>query len=355
MRSNFRVDDPGTFHHVMSRSMDGRDVFSDVKNQQYFISRLKLLIEKEDLKIHAWVLMSNHFHLLVEPVGASLSESMQKLLTGFAMYFNKKNDRRGHVFQGRFRSILVEKEEYLLELVRYIHLNPLRAGIVKDINELNHYYPSGHVHVTGVCCYPWQETELLESEFSGGRKTWISNYLDYLSDGIELDSPEMDRGSYIINREGLIAAENWNDKVHKRSVRISGSIEYARKIYKQLYDVRAMKIRNRREEHRSIESVIHAASAISGIPISTLRKPRGPRKSSRIRRIIVKILMNDLGISQADTARYLGLSSSVVSRLHKRILDPSLLIIEKAIKTHIMGQKGKPGLEKTRLTSSDSI
>ena len=337
MRSNYRADEPGTFHHVMSRSMDGRDVFSDVKNQQYFISRLKLLIEKEDLKIHAWVLMSNHFHLLVEPVGASLSESMQKLLTGFAMYFNKKNDRRGHVFQGRFRSILIEKEEYLLELVRYIHLNPLRAGIVKDMNELNHYYPNGHVHITGVCCFPWQETELLESEFSGGRKTWISNYIDYLSDGIHIDTGKMDRGSYIINREGLKAAENWNDKVQKRSVRISGSEEFAKKIYKKLYDVRKMKIRNRMEEHRSIESVIHAASVISGIPTNILRKARGPRKSSRIRRIIVKILMNDLGISQADTARYLGISSSVVSRLHKRILDPSSLILEKAIKAHIKG------------------
>ncbi|MCD4848213.1 MAG: transposase [Candidatus Aegiribacteria sp.] len=335
MKTTFRVDEPGTFHHVISRAIDGKNIFSLPENQKDFISRLEKLAKQEHLKVYAWVLMSNHFHLLVEPVNISLSRSMQKLLTGFAMHYNKKSDRQGHVFQGRFRSILVEKESYFLELVRYIHLNPLRAGMVKDLNELNHYYSSGHVHITGVCNYPWQETDLLESEFSIRGNTWISGYLDFLSDGFNSNIKDMDIGSYFINREGLKAAECEKDAPQKRSVRISGSIEFARKIYKQLYDIRKMKIRNRNKEHRNIEAIIHAASEISRIPISTLRKPRGPRKATRIRRIIVKLLINEIGISQADTGRYLGLSDTAVSHLYKDTLDPQSLIVENAIKQSI--------------------
>jgi REP element-mobilizing transposase RayT len=335
MKSNFRADTPGTFHHVISRSVDGMRIFSKIWAKNYFIYRLEKLVKEKHLKIHAWVLMSNHFHLLVEPMNSNLSSSMQKLLTGFAMYYNTKSDRKGHLFQSRFRSILIEKETYLLELVRYIHLNPLKAGIVKDLNELNHYYPSGHAHITGVCNYPWQDTDLVKSEFIGGRKSWVSNYMNFLKDGVSIENANMDCGLYYINRDGLKSIEDEKEMTHKRSVRITGSKEFSKKIYKELYDTRKLKIRNRSEEHTDIENVIHAASEQSKIPINILRKSGGPRRATWVRRIIVKILMQEYGVSQADTARYMRLSETAVCNFNNDVLDATSLNLKIAIKQSI--------------------
>lgn len=332
MKTTFRIDEPGSFHHVLSRAIDGRDIFSLPDNQKDFICRLERLVEKEHLKIHAWVLMSNHFHLLAEPCKSSLSKCMQILLTGFAMYFNKRSERQGHVFQSRFKSILVEKEAYLLELVRYIHLNPLRAGVIKNLANLDKYISSGHVHITGVCNYPWQDTELLESEFSGGDQSWISNYMNFLSDGSHCDKSALSNGTYVIDRKGLTEVENDRITIPPRSVRIAGSKEYAKTIYRALYGVRKIKIRNRSHEHKEIEKVILTASEISGISIDILRKSGGTRTATRVRRILAKILVNVYGLQQADAARYLGISEPSVSRFLNERLDPSSIILMKSIK-----------------------
>ncbi len=97
-----------------------------------FLDRLKKLCESEALSIYAWALMSNHFHLLVRTGNIPLSKTMRRLLTGYVVNYNRRYKRYGHLFQNRYKSILCEEDPYLLELTRYIHLNPLRGGIVKD-------------------------------------------------------------------------------------------------------------------------------------------------------------------------------------------------------------------------------
>ncbi len=131
-----RLDFSGALHHIMGRGIERRAIFAGDEDRDDFLARLETLVKKESLFVYAWALMPNHFHLLVRTTKTPLSHAMRKLMSGYAGYFNRHHRRVGHVFQNRFKSILCEEETYFLELVRYIHLNPVRAGLVKSMDGL---------------------------------------------------------------------------------------------------------------------------------------------------------------------------------------------------------------------------
>ncbi len=134
-----RLDIPGLLQHVIVRGIERRDIFVDDTDRSRFLERLSDLLVKTEVKCLAWALMSNHFHLLLKPISAPLSCFMRRLLTGYAVVFNRKYSRTGHLFQNRYKSIVCEEEPYLLELIRYIHLNPLRVDLSSDLASLDHY------------------------------------------------------------------------------------------------------------------------------------------------------------------------------------------------------------------------
>ncbi len=140
---------PHVLHHVIVRGIERRDIFADDTDRERFVARLSSLLTKSATKCFAWSLLPNHFHLLLMPTTISLADTMRSLLTGYAVYFNRKYQRSGHLFQNRYKSILCEEEPYLLELIRYIHLNPLRAGLVPDLDSLERYPWSGHAVLLG--------------------------------------------------------------------------------------------------------------------------------------------------------------------------------------------------------------
>lgn len=138
-----RLDAPGTLHHVMGRGIEKTAIFRKEEDRKDFLNRVALLYQGKAWKVYAFALMDNHFHLLVRTERQSLSYSMKKLLTGYVVNFNRRHKRYGHLFQNRYKSIICEDDPYLLELTRYIHLNPLRAAVVKGIGELNRYEWTG--------------------------------------------------------------------------------------------------------------------------------------------------------------------------------------------------------------------
>ncbi|MGD0918236.1 MAG: transposase, partial [Thermodesulfobacteriota bacterium] len=125
-----RLDAPGALHHLMGRGIERTQIFRTDRDREDFLNRLQDLCMDENLTVYAWSPMPNHYHLLVRTGRQSLSRSMRKLLTGYAVNFNLRHRRDGHLFQNRYKSIICEEDPYLLELTRYIHLNPIRAGIV---------------------------------------------------------------------------------------------------------------------------------------------------------------------------------------------------------------------------------
>ena len=128
-----RIDSPGALHHVIIRGIERRKIFRSDYDRENFVVRLSELIPETQTDCFAWALIPNHAHLLLRTGSIPVSVFMSRLLTGYAVWFNKKYRRRGQLFQNRYKSILCQEYPYLKELVRYIHLNPLRAGLVEDM------------------------------------------------------------------------------------------------------------------------------------------------------------------------------------------------------------------------------
>jgi putative transposase len=130
MARQWRIEFSGAIYHVMSRGNAGQDIFRTDQDRQLFLDLLEELVERFNIEVHAYVLMGNHYYLLIKTNDANVSKAMQWFGTSYTRKFNLKNHTSGHLFQGRSKSILVENDTYLLRLSCYIHRNPLRAGIV---------------------------------------------------------------------------------------------------------------------------------------------------------------------------------------------------------------------------------
>ena len=179
-----RLDIPDVLHHVIVRGIERRDIFADDADREHFLAKLSSLLIKSGTKCFAWALMSNHFHLLLMPTAVTLAETMRRVLTSYAVYFNLKYQRAGHLFQNRYKSIVCEDEPYFLELVRYIHLNPLRAGMVGDLEALERYRWSGHAVLLGRATMEVQETNAVLSRFGKSRARAQRGYRQFVADGV---------------------------------------------------------------------------------------------------------------------------------------------------------------------------
>lgn len=199
MARPLRIEYPGAFYHVISRGNAGGSIFRSKRDREKFLGYLARSVWRYSIKVHTYCLMTNHFHLLVETPEGNLSKAIQWLNVSYATYFNRKRNRQGHLFQGRFKSILVDADEYLKELSRYIHLNPVRAGMVKDISE---YTWSSYPAFIGKMKEPeWLEVGWLLSQFSKKPKTARKNYRRFVEDidPSAIEHPEKDLiGGFIL-------------------------------------------------------------------------------------------------------------------------------------------------------------
>jgi len=160
-----RLDAPGTLHQVMVRGIERAVLFWDDADRADLLARLAALAEGGAVMVSAWALLPNHAHVLLRTGGRALARSMRALLTGYAGAFNRRHKRVGHLFQNRYKSIVVEEEPYLFELVRYLHLNPLRAQVIPDLRGLDRSPWTGHSALLETVPRPWQETATILAQF----------------------------------------------------------------------------------------------------------------------------------------------------------------------------------------------
>ena len=189
MARPLRIEYPGAFYHVTSRGNEQKDVFKSQKDRERFLSYLESAVVRYGAVIHAWCLMSNHYHLLLETPSGNLSQIMRHINGAYTTYFNVKRKRAGHLFQGRYKAILVEADEYAVELSRYIHLNPVRAGMVAKPEE----YPwSSYRSYIGQNKAPdWLKTDFILGYFGDKTSGTLKKYREFAEDllGSEYDSP----------------------------------------------------------------------------------------------------------------------------------------------------------------------
>lgn len=180
---------PGLLQHVIVRGVAQADIFTDDKDRDNFVIRLGSLLCETKTLCYAWALLDNHVRLLLLPIEQTLARLMRRLLTGYAITYNRRHKRAGHLFQNRYKSIVCDDEIYRLELLRYIHLNPLRAGIVADLKGLARYPWCGHQQLIGAAPYQLLAKAELLSIFAKGKKAAVERYLGFLADGLQANTP----------------------------------------------------------------------------------------------------------------------------------------------------------------------
>ena len=179
-----RIDAAGALHHVMVRGIARGKVFRSDTDRNHFLERLGGILGETKTICYAWSLIPNHFHLLLRTGPVPISTVMRRLLTGYALWYNRRYRRNGHLFQNRFKSVLCQEDSYLLELVRYIHLNPIRAGLVGGLDELGGYGYCGHGVVMGKVKKPWQDTGSVLAKFGEKLGAARRAYRGFVEEGI---------------------------------------------------------------------------------------------------------------------------------------------------------------------------
>ena len=216
MARPLRIEYPNAFYHITSRGNERRPIFRAKENYERFIGYLESATERYGAQIHCFCLMPNHYHLLLETPRGNLQAILHHLNTAYTNYFNRKTGRVGHLFQGRYRAILVEKDSYALELSRYIHLNPVKSKLVDHPSR----YPwSSYLTYTGKPQgWDWLRTDFILDQMSSNRRRAQERYWEYVKDGIEKGSPdplEKVVASTLLGSEKFMnwVRENWIDRV----------------------------------------------------------------------------------------------------------------------------------------------
>ena len=307
-----RLDAPGTLHHVMVRGIERRRIFEAPTDRRDFLTRLEVVVRQTGLQVLAWALLPNHVHLLVRTGPQPLATAMRRLLTGYAVAFNHRHKRQGHLFQNRYKSVLVEEEPYLLELTRYIHLNPIRARVVPNIVVLDRYPWTGHSAVMGYVPRRFQAvTEILEV-FARSLGTARRRYREFVTDGVSQGRrPELQGGglrrsaggweSLAVLRRGR---EGW-----AFDERVLGTGAF---VERMLRSMPAPATRSRAQAAASFLEVLAACAAEWGVTQAEMCGGSRRRVVARARAAASYVGVSELGLPIAHVARTLGVSPPVV-------------------------------------------
>ena len=207
MTRPLRVEYSGAIYHIINRGNAGENLFKGIKDRKRFLKYLEKAVDRFSLVIHTYCLMTNHYHFLAETPQPNLSKTIQWINVSYAAYFNRKYRRKGHLFQGRFKSILVDADEYLKQLTRYIHLNPVRAKLVE--HPADYPWSSYPVYIGRAKSPDWLQTDWLLSQFGKKRKEAGKNYKNYVEkvDIKKLENPEKElTGGFILGTPDFV---NW--------------------------------------------------------------------------------------------------------------------------------------------------
>jgi putative transposase len=179
-----RLDAPGLAHHVIARGLNRQKIFLNTGDYADFLERIPRALDRSPNEILAWALMPNHIHVFIRSGPQGIAPFFRRLFTGYAGSFNRRHKRVGYLFQGRYKSIVCDHDEYFLALVRYIHLNPLVGGLVRSLEDLGSYPSSGHSALLGRHDRAWQAKDEVLGRFGKEAGVARRGYMSFLRDGL---------------------------------------------------------------------------------------------------------------------------------------------------------------------------
>jgi REP element-mobilizing transposase RayT len=315
-----RIDAPGAVQHIIIRGIEKKNIFRTDADRYNFLKRFGSIISDSETICYAWALMPNHIHLLLRTGLMPISTVMRRLLTGYAVSFNHKYNRHGHLFQNRYKSILCQEDPYLKELVRYIHLNPVRADLVPDLKALNKYPWCGHSAIVGKIRREWQNVEYVLSLFGKNISNARRNYGSFVQKGVsEGKRSELTGGGLIRSLGGWRQVKAMRRAAirFKGDERILGESEFVEQVLKDAKD--------RLERHYDLaargydfERVVARVAEVLDIDFrAVLRRDKQPQ-TVRARSLLCFWANRELGMSTVEISRRLQISQSAVSRAARR-------------------------------------
>jgi REP element-mobilizing transposase RayT len=316
-----RIDGPGAVHHVVVRGIERKGIFKDDKDREDFIERLSDLLQEKPTPCYAWALMTNHVHLLLRTGEVPIASIMRRLLTGYAVRFNRRHHRHGHLFQNRYKSILCEEDAYLTQLVAYIHLNPFRAGTVGDVSALRSYPYCGYSALMGEMIRPWQDTQYILALFgrsvSEARKNLHRHVAKWATKG---RCSDLTGGGLIRSAGGWRPVrEAYRDGIRlssdERILGSSGFVEETLKRAGEAYD-RQMRLRSAGVD---LSIVIKAVCRDLEVDEKELTGASKRLKVAHARALVSHIATRGLSISGSEVARRLKVDRSAVCRAAQRV------------------------------------
>jgi REP element-mobilizing transposase RayT/predicted HTH domain antitoxin len=315
-----RLDAPGTLHHVIIRGIEKRQIVDDGKDRVNFVKRLGDLAEETKTAIYAWSLLTNHAHFLLRSGPSGLPKFMRRLLTGYAVTYNLRHHRHGHLFQNRYHSIVCDEDVYFRELVRYIHLNPLRAQLVKNLSELDRYPWCGHSAVIGRTKYGWQDRDYVLSWFGKKEKEARRSYRKYLEEGMTQGSrPELVGGGMVRSYGGwsaVLPLRKSEDKI-TGDQRILGTGDFVERVLSESGEPLRRRL-SPAERSKRIRNILEEECQKGKIEIEELRMGSRRGEIPQVRSELAQRLIRELGVSLAEVARLSGVSTSAISKIMKR-------------------------------------
>ncbi len=300
----------------MGRGLERRDIFDDTPDKQEFLRRLGLALDQAQSQCLAWALMPNHYHLLIRVGPLPLSKLMSPLLGGYGSYYNRRHERSGYVFQNRFKSIFCDERRYLLELVRYIHLNPVRAGLLTSLESLDNYPWTGHAGLMGRHRRFWHEVDEVLLLFSSQRHAARERYRDYLHHGLVSPSRINYAGGGLIRSHGGWESTTKVRSEHSRIIgdeRILGSSEFVEAALAQ-DKLRLKTATLRQREGWDLEALIRSVCRFCQLHEDQLLTRARANQLALAKSLVCYWSVEELELPLAVVGRRLAISQQAVSK-----------------------------------------
>jgi REP-associated tyrosine transposase len=293
MSRQWRIEFPGAMYHIMARGNEGNMIYCDNEDRKCFIRLLSMLVQRFQTEIHAWVLMPNHYHLLLKTPKPNLSKSMQWFGSVYTRRYNLRHSRKGHLFQGRFKSLLVENDEYLLRLSYYIHRNPLKSNLTNRLAN-----------------YPW--SSYISYAYGDNRYEWLT------TEAILALLPSKNKHLAYRKMAQNYANEEDGQLEHIHLGLVFGTKEFASKIKKQfLPKERDGELPQQRKRHEDIDInyLLMESCKVLECDLDSFRKSKRIRSTDIIKRdILISFLWNSGLFTNIEIGQCFGLTYSSVSR-----------------------------------------
>ncbi|MCF6178430.1 MAG: transposase [Geopsychrobacter sp.] len=287
-----RIHYPGAVYHVMLRGNGGADVFFADADRYRFFLLLQQGIERFGFRVHAYCLMSNHIHLALQVGKIPLSRIMQNLSFRYTQWINWRTKRHGHLFQGRYKAVLVEEDEYLLQLVAYLHLNPLRAGMVESPAD---YRWSGHRAYMGQEQIPWLSCDAVLSRFAKKIKPARRLFTEF-----------------VLSQKGLGHRKEFHGAGCK-DARIFGEDSFLNEVLQQAEEVPL--------QRSDLGETLKLVSGYFNRDVGELRLPGQSQNLSKLRAFAAWAVLDYSDATLADLGRWLDRDSSSLSSAVRRLRE----------------------------------